>query len=135
MKLHVTGLLYNESAGPTDSLYREPPDSKVHGANMGPTWVLSAPDEPHVDPMNLAIWAVMQNRSLWYLSSLHLVAYLLGVEMAEVGQFLPGAGWIEQGKVFEFLSCVLTNPLTDMFTYSTISRTHLQNRGWFSEQT
>ena len=31
------------------------PDSKVHGANMGPTWVLSAPDVPHDDPMNLAI--------------------------------------------------------------------------------
>ena len=31
------------------------PDSKVHGANMGPTWVLSAPGGPHVVPMNLAI--------------------------------------------------------------------------------
>ena len=31
------------------------PDSNVHGANMGPTWVLSAPDGPHVGPMNLAI--------------------------------------------------------------------------------
>ena len=31
------------------------PDSKVHGANMGPNWVLSAPDRPHVGPMNLAI--------------------------------------------------------------------------------
>ena len=31
------------------------PDSKVHGANMGPTWVLPAPDGPHVGPMNLAI--------------------------------------------------------------------------------
>ena len=31
------------------------PDSKVHGANMGPTWVLSAPGGPHVGPMNLAI--------------------------------------------------------------------------------
>ena len=31
------------------------PDSKVHGANMAPTWVLSAPDGPHVGPMNLAI--------------------------------------------------------------------------------
>ena len=28
------------------------PDDKVHGANMGPTWVLSAPDGPHVGPMN-----------------------------------------------------------------------------------
>ena len=31
------------------------PDSKARGANMGPTWVLSAPDGPHVGPMNLAI--------------------------------------------------------------------------------
>ena len=31
------------------------PDSKVHGSNMGPTWVLSAPDGPHVGPMNLDI--------------------------------------------------------------------------------
>ena len=31
------------------------PDSKVHGVNMGPTWVLSAPDGPHVGSMNLAI--------------------------------------------------------------------------------
>ena len=31
------------------------PDSKVHGANMGPTWVLSAPGGPHVGPMNFAI--------------------------------------------------------------------------------
>ena len=30
-------------------------DSKVDGANMGPTWVLSAPDELQVGPMNLAI--------------------------------------------------------------------------------
>ena len=28
------------------------PDSKVHGANIGPTWV---PDGPHFGPMNLAI--------------------------------------------------------------------------------
>ena len=32
-----------------------PPDSKVQGDNMGPTWVLSAPDRSHVGPMNLAI--------------------------------------------------------------------------------
>ena len=35
------------------------PDSKVPGANMGPTWVLSAPDGPHDGPMNLAIRVVM----------------------------------------------------------------------------
>ena len=31
------------------------PVSKVHGANIGPTRVLSAPGGPHVDPKNLAI--------------------------------------------------------------------------------
>ena len=31
------------------------PYSKFHGPNMGPTWVLSAPDWPHVGPMNLAV--------------------------------------------------------------------------------
>ena len=30
------------------------PDSKDHGPDMGPTWVLLAPDAPHVGPMNLA---------------------------------------------------------------------------------
>ena len=32
------------------------PDSKIHGANMGHTWVLPAPGGPHVGPMNLVIW-------------------------------------------------------------------------------
>ena len=41
---------------------RNSPDSKVHGAIMGPTWVLSAPDDPHVDPMNLAIREVLIER-------------------------------------------------------------------------
>ena len=35
------------------------PDSKVHGANMEPSLVLSAPDGPHVGPMNLAIWEAL----------------------------------------------------------------------------
>ena len=32
------------------------PDSKIHGANMGPTWGRQDPGGPHVGPMNLAIW-------------------------------------------------------------------------------
>ena len=36
------------------------PDSKVRGVNMGPTWVLSAPDGPHVGPMNFAIWVCQE---------------------------------------------------------------------------
>ena len=37
------------------------PDSKVHGANLGPNWVLSAPDGPHIGPMNLAIRVVVRD--------------------------------------------------------------------------
>ena len=39
------------------------PDSKVHVAHVGPTWVLSAPGGPHVGPMNFAIKSCVR---LWY---------------------------------------------------------------------
>ena len=46
---------------------------KIHGANMGPTWVLSAPDGPHVGPMNLAsrehqfelIFSIIDGQKSW----------------------------------------------------------------------
>ena len=38
------------------------PDNKVHGASMGPTWVQSAPDGPHIGPMNIAIRDVIPER-------------------------------------------------------------------------
>ena len=37
------------------------PNSKVHVANIGPTWVLSAPDGPQVGPMNLTIMEYLRN--------------------------------------------------------------------------
>ena len=37
-------------------------DCKVHGANMGPSWVLPAPDGPHVGPMKLAIREIFYRR-------------------------------------------------------------------------
>ena len=47
------------------------PDSKVHGVNMGPIWVLSAPDGLHVGPTNLAIrvftYSTGQAVSLYFL--------------------------------------------------------------------
>ena len=33
-----------------------PPDNKVHGANMWPSWGGQDSSGPHVGPMNLAIW-------------------------------------------------------------------------------
>ena len=32
------------------------PDSKVHGANMGPNWGRQDPGGPHVGHMNFVIW-------------------------------------------------------------------------------
>ena len=40
------------------------PDIKVHRANMGHTWVLSAPDGPRVGLMNLAIWGGIRESSM-----------------------------------------------------------------------
>ena len=50
-------MMLNYAARDIDSLLATGsyPDNKVHGANMGPTWVLLSPGGPHVGPMNLAI--------------------------------------------------------------------------------
>ena len=58
------------------------PDNKVHGANMGPTWVLSAPDGPHVGPMNLAIRDVVVALDCirlyihWYIHVAYMVMHM-----------------------------------------------------------
>ena len=36
-------------------IVKDNPDSKVHGAHMGPNWDLLAPGGLHVGPMNFAI--------------------------------------------------------------------------------
>ena len=36
--------------------FNDTPDSKVHGANMGPIWGRQDPGGPHVGPMNFAMW-------------------------------------------------------------------------------
>ena len=45
-------------------LFQSVPDSKVHRANMGPTWGQQDPGGPHVGPMNLAIWVGSDNGKL-----------------------------------------------------------------------
>ena len=40
------------------------PDGKIHEVNMGLTSVLSAPDGPHVDPMNLHIGVHLNSKPL-----------------------------------------------------------------------
>ena len=45
------------------------PDSKVHGANMGPIWDPQNPGGLHVGPMNFAIWDVMDKVHQHFLSN------------------------------------------------------------------
>ena len=58
------GLAHNKHQFDIVYLKQDQPDSKIHGANIGPTGVLSAPDGPHVGPMNLAIRACMNNHTI-----------------------------------------------------------------------
>ena len=51
---------------------RGSPYSKVHGANMGPTWVLSAPDWPHVGPIS----------SIWYKPATAMIMHFNDVIMS-----------------------------------------------------
>ena len=46
------------------------PDSKVHGADMGPIWGRQDPGGPHIGPMNFAIWDFIQSNESnhWHLS-------------------------------------------------------------------
>ena len=52
-------------------VWRNNPDTKIRGANMGPTWVLSAPEGPHVGPMNLAIREDITESNAPYITRFH----------------------------------------------------------------
>ena len=46
---------------PAQGYYRplvDTPDSKVHWSNMGTIWGRQHPGEPHVGPVNFAIWDI-----------------------------------------------------------------------------
>ena len=51
----IIGVSWNNTTVLYTTLLRNTPDSKFPVAHMGPTRVLSAPDGPHVGPMNLDI--------------------------------------------------------------------------------
>ena len=65
--------LWNKSLSDTSILIEcNLPDSKAHGANMWPTWVLSSPGGPHVGPTNLAIKALYIPHTLWCSSAFEI---------------------------------------------------------------
>ena len=55
------------------------PDSKVHGANMGPIWGRQDPAGSHVGPMNFAIWGVciLRWNTVWKLMVWFHTSFLL----------------------------------------------------------
>ena len=52
------------------------PDNKVHGANMGPTWVLSALDGPHVGAMTLLSGLCFRQHELQYYRAVYILPTL-----------------------------------------------------------
>ena len=52
------------------------PDSKVHGANMGPIWGRQDPGGPHVGPMDLAIWVDGQKYATIINMFVHMISLL-----------------------------------------------------------
>ena len=63
---HVDELNFGMISEQEDSKYhlcydrnRNYPDSKVHGANMGPIWGRQDPGGPHVGRINFAIWVTL----------------------------------------------------------------------------
>ena len=69
------------------------PYSKVHEANLGPTWVLSAPDGPHVCPINLAIRVTILTQN-WCSPLIHMVSH----------KWHKCSPLIDSHKTFEFLN-------------------------------
>ena len=59
-----TYVIYIQDARTFDATW-DYPDSNVHGANIAPTWVLSAPDGPHVVLMNRAIMVNLESNNIW----------------------------------------------------------------------
>ena len=49
---------------PESMLTQSYPDSKIHGANMGPIWGRQDPGGPHVGPMTFAIWVYCHMESV-----------------------------------------------------------------------
>ena len=60
---HIIDMSKYHNAG----VWRHYPDSKVHGAKMGPTWGRQDPGGLHVGPMNFAAWV-----SVMFKNTLHI---------------------------------------------------------------
>ena len=116
------------------------PDSKVHGANMGLTWVLSAPDGPHVGPKYLAIrvYSVLSVMRHHLLCSDYIILEslsLMGVSKTEMSPvvrigfssaFFNLLRYICKGAVL----CGLINSKSIHFLPNIFVRSWISTQGW-----
>ena len=99
------------------------PDSKVHWANMGPTWVLSAPDGPYVGPTNLAIrmcyqWMYSPHFRIWYPNKLSPARSTGESQVSSSVSIASGRSWhIRWSQTIGLFSNVIVN---DMFVNSCV---------------
>ena len=89
----VFTLMHGEVNNPL--LGEQYPDSKVHGANMGPIWGRQDLGGPHVGPMNFAIWVECVPKQAKWLGSKWLVK-----SPNNEKQKTPQVNWVQrQGQV------------------------------------
>ena len=73
------------------------PDSKVHGANMGPIWGRQDPGGPRVGHMNFVIWVLLyiwaQYRFVCHLYPTHVHSLLAYVKLKETVQWCHMRLW------------------------------------------
>ena len=116
------------------------PDSKVHGATLGSTWVLSTPGGPRVGPLNRAIRVVQWNR-------LHPQATGVGVikpispflnfpyfqDYQSIG-YLYDITWIHIGQALPQLSCEDTCQVWKRFKLSKLHLNQIFRNGEINER-
>ena len=89
------------------------PDSKVHGANMGPIWGRQDPGGTHVGPMNLAIWVLQYccfNRSPMFISSLDAEIWFDTIWhdglFYKLTDILPKSHWLYLYRLYNSMQCI-----------------------------
>ena len=84
----IREFLYEEYGEISASLLTKSiPDSKVHGANMGPIWGRQDPGGPHVDPMNFANWDVILE-TFFNTSAYHYQLKQIKIDTKKLNQYL-----------------------------------------------
>ena len=96
------------------------PDSKVHGANMGPTWVMLSPVGPHVGPMNLAIWDASDKRQSSYAGTIITTTHLFSFRWVsqegswsttDVNRRCYGKQWPLSAWISDHMPCKVWNEI------------------------